>query len=48
VLIFITPHILKAQAALQAEPAAAATNAPAEVTAPARKEASGTTPGKQP
>jgi type IV pilus assembly protein PilQ len=45
VLIFITPHILKATAA-----AAPATNAPAEAAAPApaQKEAPGATPGKQP
>jgi type IV pilus assembly protein PilQ len=47
VLIFITPHVLKAQAALQAEPAAApATAAPAEAPAPAKKEAPGASPGK--
>jgi len=47
VLIFITPHVLKTQAAAQAAPAAApATNTPAEAPAPAQKEAPGATPGK--
>jgi len=47
VLIFITPHVLKASAAFQSPPAAApATNTPAEAPAPAKKEAPGASPGK--
>ena len=51
VLIFITPHILKAQAANQAAPAAAAPAqaapaVPGEAPAPQKKEPPGTSPGK--
>jgi type IV pilus assembly protein PilQ len=51
VLIFITPHVLKAQAANQAAPAAtapaqAAPAVPGEAPAPQKKEPPGTSPGK--
>jgi type IV pilus assembly protein PilQ len=51
VLIFITPHVLKAQAANQAAPAAAAPAQappamPGEAPAPQKKEPPGTNPGK--
>jgi type IV pilus assembly protein PilQ len=51
VLIFITPHVLKAQAANQAAPAAtapaqAAPAMPGEAPAPQKKEPPGTDPGK--
>jgi type IV pilus assembly protein PilQ len=51
VLIFITPHVLKAQAANQAAPAAtapaqAAPVVPGEAPAPQKKEPPGTNPGK--
>ena len=51
VLIFITPHILKASAALQAPPAAAAPApaapvVPGESPAPQKKEPPGAAPGK--
>lgn len=51
VLIFITPHILKAQAASPAAPAAAPAQAspaavPGEAPAPQKKEPTGTSPGK--
>jgi type IV pilus assembly protein PilQ len=51
VLIFITPHVLKAQAANQAAPAATAPAqavpaVPGEAPAPQKKEPPGTSPGK--
>ena len=44
VLIFITPHVLKAQAAIQAAPAAPAI--PGEAPAPRKEEPPGTSPGR--
>jgi hypothetical protein len=46
-LIFITPHILKAQAAAQMVPAAAPAPAvPGEAPKPQQKEPPGTKPGR--
>jgi type IV pilus assembly protein PilQ len=46
VLIFITPHVLKTQAAQQAAPAQAAPAMPGEAQAPQKEEPPGTSPGK--
>ncbi len=46
VLIFITPHVLKTQAAQQAAPAQAAPAMPGEAQAPQKEELPGTSPGK--